>query len=324
MFVNRTRNQINRLDKIEVNQARLERQKELQISNIIRQIISYLSFLTILYLTTYSNRNENVFLQVNHLRHFLTDHGKIVSVNDYWKWLEKDFVGKLRAQQWYNGDPPRNLSGYLDDKSNRLIGWATMRQLRIKDSCQVSSLLIPLNFTCENDYQLTNEERRSFHPGWTNETTEKYHPSILNSFTYRSSKELDSYIYISDDRTYNSGGYVYEYRGRLSELRSNLSELHRLEWIDGKTRAVIIQLTLYNANVELFTSVILLAEFFSTGGVLTTSRFEPMNFQSFKFTFSSNHHVFFFLRFFIIISNPTGFDFHVIHCLFYVYRNRSN
>lgn len=293
MFANGTRNQINRLDKIEVNQARLDRQKELQISTITRQIISYLSFLTILYLTTYSTRNENVFLQVNHLRHFFTNHRKIVSVNDYWKWLENDFVWKLRAQQWYNGHPPRNLSGYLDDRSNRLVGWATMRQLRIEDSCQVSSLLIPLNFTCENDYEFTNEERRSFHPGWTNETTEKFHSSIINSFTYRSSKELDSYIYISDDRTYNSGGYVYEYRGRLSELRSNLSELHRLEWIDRKTRAVIIQLTLYNANVQLFTSVIILAEFSPAGGVLTTPRFEPMNFQSLNFTLSQDHSVFF-------------------------------
>jgi len=41
---------------------------------------------------------------------------------------------------------------------------------------------------------------------------------------------------------------------------------------------VIIQLTLYNPNVQLFTSLTFLAEILSTGGVHATARFEPFNF----------------------------------------------
>lgn len=56
----------------------------------------------------------------------------MITIKDYWSWLEESFVNKVRAQTWYNGDQPRNLSGYLNDKTNRLIGWVTIRQLRVK------------------------------------------------------------------------------------------------------------------------------------------------------------------------------------------------
>ena len=135
---------------------------------------------------------------------------------------------------------------------------------------------------CEDDYSFSNEEKRSFEPEWKshNQTTEVYSSSIQKAFRYQSGDELGSYISVGNHGTYGSGGYVYEYRGRLSDLRSNLSELHQLEWINSQTRAVIIQFNLYNPNVELFTSITLLTEFLSTGGVHSLSRFEPFTFQS--------------------------------------------
>ncbi|CAF5139173.1 unnamed protein product, partial [Rotaria sp. Silwood1] len=33
---------------------------------------------------------------------------------------------------WYNGQSINDSKGFLNDKATRLIGWATMRQLRIK------------------------------------------------------------------------------------------------------------------------------------------------------------------------------------------------
>jgi len=141
-----------------------------------------------------------------------------------------------------------------------------------------------LNLTCIDDYRLFNEEDKSFGIGWINMNERDLRKDlnllrIENAFKYKSSKELDSYIYVGEHGTYGSGGYVYEFRGRLSELKSNLSKLHELNWIDEQTRAVIIQLTLYNPNVQMFTSGIILAEFLSTGGVFPSSRFEPLNFQ---------------------------------------------
>jgi polycystin 1L2 len=199
-----------------------------------------------------------------------------VTIDQYWNWLENSFISNIRAQQWYNDDPPRNLSGFINDKSNRLIGWAMMRQLRVKiDSCQTK-----LSSNCEPDYSLFNEEKDSFEPGWINQTLQIYNSSIYRAFRYQTGDQLGTYAYVGDHATYGSGGYVYEYRGRLSDLQSNLSALHQLNWIDSQTRAVIIQLSLYNPNVELFTSVNFLMEFLSTDGLIPEYRFEPLSFQS--------------------------------------------
>ncbi len=150
-----------------------------------------------------------------------------------------------------------------------------MRQLRVKStSCQVHNEVIS---ECEYDYSLSNEEKQSYQPGWGNETTVTYSSSISEAFEYQSSKDLDKYVLVGDYGSYGGDGYVYEFAGRLSSVQNNLSQLHQLGWIDIQTRAVIIQLTLYNPNVQLFTSLTFLAEFLSTGGVHPTSRFEPMD-----------------------------------------------
>jgi polycystin 1L2 len=152
-----------------------------------------------------------------------------------------------------------------------------MRQLRVKShQCQIKQ---NLSSVCEYDYNFFNEEKDSFEPGWTNQTTQIFSSSIEEAFKYRTNDELDSYIIIGDHETYSSGGYVYEFRGRLIDLQSNLSELYQLEWIDSQTRAVIIQFNLYNPNVELFTSITLLTEFLSTGGLDPQSQFQPFSFQ---------------------------------------------
>ena len=150
-----------------------------------------------------------------------------------------------------------------------------MRQLRIKSHlCSKQKI----KFICQYDYSSSNEETNSFLPGWNNETTVSVNSTIDRAFQYQSSDQLDTYSYRGNHERYNGGGYVYEFRGRLSDIRNNLSVLHQFKWIDERTRAIIIQLSLYNPNVQLFTSVTLLTEFLSTGGIHSQSRFEPMDF----------------------------------------------
>jgi len=115
------------------------------------------------------------------------------------------------------------LNGFINDKSNRLIGWGTMRQLRIKSDLCSSQLILSI---CENDYSFSNEEKGSFQPGWLNETTreEEYSSSILKSFEYETSDELGTYVSIGEFVRYSGGGYVYQFRGSLSDLQSNISD----------------------------------------------------------------------------------------------------
>ena len=158
-----------------------------------------------------------------------------------------------------------------------------MRQLRVRsESCHVVKSLQTMFSLCEDEYSFFNEEKRSFERGWGNTTEQASNASSVDrAFGYQSSEQLDTYQWVAGNHhTYRSGGYVYDFRGRLQDVKSNLSQLHRANWIDGQTRAVIVQFTLYNPNVQLFTSVILLAEFLATGGIETQSSFQPISFQS--------------------------------------------
>ena len=152
-----------------------------------------------------------------------------------------------------------------------------MRQLRIKsDRCLVQSI----HSRCEGDYSSSNEEKQSFYPKWkTSSSEEEEHSSFIRkAFECRSARELDGYIYVGDHEKYTDGGYVYEFRGSLSDLASNVSQLHQLGWIDEKTRGIFIEISLYNPNVQLFTSVTFLTKYLSTSGISSQVRFEPINF----------------------------------------------
>jgi len=53
-------------------------------------------------------------------------------MDDYFNWMNNTAIPSLRADNWYNGKQPVGLRGFLDDRVSRIIGYATLRQLRIK------------------------------------------------------------------------------------------------------------------------------------------------------------------------------------------------
>jgi hypothetical protein len=189
--------------------------------------------------------------------------------------LENDFIFDLRAQNWYNNERPRNLTGFINDKTNRLIGSATMRQLRIKSHpCPNQKI----ESSCEDDYNMLNEDTNSYEPEWKElKSSEEYSSSIIESFKYKLSTEIDRYICQGEHETYSGNGYIYKFGGDLFDLQNNLTKLKKLKWIDEKTRAIFLEFTLYNPNVELLTSVRFLTEFLSTGEISPQYRFDPIN-----------------------------------------------
>jgi hypothetical protein len=278
----------NRLDKHELKVLREQRSKELQMRSILHEIFVHLSFPILVTIVSHSFVQSNAFQQVQHFDKVFSNarstsanyRTEIRTIDQYWLWLETSFLENIRAQSWYNGHPPRNLSGYIDDKTNRLIGWATMRQLRViptNQSCRLSD-------RCTKDYTFDNEDRTDFQPGWRNNNKEQnnhsFNSSIRRAFQYQGEDEWDSSYYIAEHHTYRSGGYLYEFRGRRADIRANLSQLHRLQWINEQTRAVIIHFNLYNPNLQLFIDIHLAMEFLSMGSLHSHTRFQPVSLPS--------------------------------------------
>jgi len=58
---------------------------------------------------------------------------KIQVVDDFWSWAIHRLAEGLRANTWYNKEQPYGLAGFINDFSSRMIGYATLRQLRVKN-----------------------------------------------------------------------------------------------------------------------------------------------------------------------------------------------
>lgn len=155
--------------------------------------------------------------------------------------------------------------------------------ISIEDSCKILSSFANIITSCQAGYSTFAEDEQSYNPGWssiynaTSNSYGNYSSSIRSAFMYNQSDQLDTYSYIGEHATYSTGGYVYEFRGKMDDMISNVTALRELSWLDMQTRAVIIQLSLYNPNVNLFAFVTILAEFLPAGGVYPSARIEPLS-----------------------------------------------
>ena len=175
----------------------------------------------------------------------------------------------------------------------------------IDSFCKVPSIIRQLIDSCEDDYSLLNEDQQSYTPGWLTLTNHTNSSTIANAFIYRTSRELDSYVYVGDHETYGSGGYVYEFRGDRENFLEDMIILRQLSWIDDRSRAVMIQLNLYNPNIDIYTSVTLLAEMTNIGEVFPRASIEPMQMYTEFNSFSSIFYLIIALIYMGFISSMT-------------------
>jgi len=100
---------------------------------------------------------------------------------------------------------------------------------------------------------------------------------MYDAFQYQDSNSLQGLPIQGQYSTYDGSGYLYELRGQLSFIQGNLSLLKQMEWIDRQTRAVFIEFSVYNPNINLVMVSTILVEFLPSGSILTLSRFDPLN-----------------------------------------------
>lgn len=62
--------------------------------------------------------------------------------------------------------------------------------------------------------------------------------------------ELDGYPAVGDLDVYGGGGYVVALKGRESDLKKLLVQLQMENWIDKYTRMVVVEFSVFNAQVN--------------------------------------------------------------------------
>ncbi len=74
--------------------------------------------------------------------------------------------------------------------------------------------------------------------------------------------------------SYGGGGYVFRINTPSRDVRKELILLQQQHWVNNHTRAIFLEFSVYNTNVNLFAIATIVAEFMPGGGILPYYRFE--------------------------------------------------
>lgn len=134
---------------------------------------------------------------------------------------------------------------------------------------------------CRGQSGLLNEDKRSYLPGWQEAITDPLSSKVdlndkVDEWHHRRAKKLNGLPFWGKLDVYGGGGYLVPLRGPNDRIIQRLRELEKADWINGGTRAVFAEFGVYNAQVNLFGVVTIVAEFHPGGGVVPNSRIDAI------------------------------------------------
>ena len=280
-----------------LSRMKAQRLKEIKIILILKDIFSYLCFLWILTVIGYANRDPSAYLMKETLVKTVIEDSinkinfmNIRTADDMWNWVDNTLITNLLIGQWYNGYKPLGLRGFMNDRVNRMMGYGILRQIRIKpNTCEPEIYLRHVIDRCRAYSSVIHEDQMSYLPGWqqpsewsyVNESIPRSKSGLLNpskslkdEWNYRTSRELDGFSFLGKLDIYSGSGYVIPLKGSRDELKARIGHLLAQNWIDERTRALIAEFSVYNAQANLFGIVTCVSEFQPGGGIIPTYRID--------------------------------------------------
>ena len=182
-----------------------KRIQEGEMNTVITDIVVYMVYLFIVLQISYGNRDINAYPMKENMLNTLVHGGMLCGreggepceeedyptyehpltreeisnpwkdfynvrdTNQWWTWLNTTLLPNVRVQNWYNGDPPYGLRGYMDDRVNRIIGFAMVRQVREKvGTCRSPILMRDYVDSCTGDMIMPtfDEDYRYYCMNW--------------------------------------------------------------------------------------------------------------------------------------------------------------
>ncbi|XP_052007469.1 polycystic kidney disease 2-like 1 protein [Xyrauchen texanus] len=240
---------------------------ELLVKNKFKELLVYIIFLVDLCLLTYGMTSSSTYYYTKAMTDLFVnlpgDSGvsfsSIGSMNDVWTYMEGPLLDSLYWTKWYNDLPLENGNQSFIYYENMLLGVPRIRQLKVKhNSCKVHKDFQQEITDCFDVYSDKKEDDSTF--GLINGTAWQYH-------TERQMKGSNHWGLLS---TYSGAGYYQDLTKTKEESASILVDLKNNQWLDHGTRALFVDFSTYNANINLFCVVRLVVEFPATGGAISS------------------------------------------------------
>ena len=127
-----------------------------------------------------------------------------------------------------------------------------------------------IHFRCTPTYSHYTEDHGNYTPLWRPLASTPYNhtrPTKLQSaFRYQSPSESRIGGHWGHLNTYNGGGYIADLGGNILDAYSMVKALMNSNWLDRFTRAIFFEVTVFNVNTNLFTSIKVVVEIPTSGG----------------------------------------------------------
>ncbi|XP_053317583.1 polycystin-2 isoform X2 [Spea bombifrons] len=248
------------------------REKYLKI--ILRELVTYIVFLFILCVLTYGMVASTMFYYTKAMSQLFMDtpisnnerttFKNLLTMEDFWKFTEGPLLDGLYWDTWYNNRSIGENQSFIYYE-NMLLGVPRLRQLKVRNgTCTIPDDLRDEIKDCYDMYSVGNEDTSPF--GLRNGT----------AWTYTNEKDLNGSSQWGVFSSYSGAGYYLDLSRTRDESAVRIKTLKRNLWLDRGTRAVFIDFSVYNGNLNLFCVVKLLAEFPATGGVITSWQFQTV------------------------------------------------
>ena len=182
----------------------------------------------------------------------------IASVEQVKQYLRGPLINAIFGDQESTASGPFDVGYVMTDA--RMLGAARIRQIRVAtNSCTVSQFqnLVP---TCYA--KLSDGRRRK-----ANIYGENLGGGMRRVYKYTEAN-LTELPYVALVNGYMPGGYQVDIPARRLHAAALMDQLDRDNFISIETRALLIDFTIYNANINTFCVVRLTFELLHTGGVL--------------------------------------------------------
>ncbi|NXD76051.1 PK1L2 protein, partial [Halcyon senegalensis] len=263
----------------DVEKMKISCMKEQKAFALIREILAYLGFLWMLLLVAYGQRDPNSYYLNKHIKNSFTDgFHDVYSYQDFFTWANITLVKNLYG----------SYKGFITDGNSKLVGSARIRQVRVKgDSCLIPPELQRVIQECHAPYSLQSEDTSDYGEHWNTSVFDNS-SDLSSAWQYQSQSKLRGQPSWGKLAVYRGGGYVIHLGTDTKNASRILQYLFNNVWLDTFTRAVFVEFTVYNANVNLFCTVSLMFETNALGAFFTSAELQSVR----LYPYTNSLHIF--------------------------------
>ncbi|CAI5773879.1 kidney disease and receptor for egg jelly-related [Podarcis lilfordi] len=273
------------LEEDEITIFKKKQKIEQQAFIFIKDIICHFVFLILVLNIAYSMENTASFYYNQDIQNkFSPELSSITKIEHIYSWLSNVFLPLI-----HNNNKP----SYLSDTWSKILGLPRMRQVRAKNT--IKECFYPHSFVhkfvistshCLHKYGHDSEEQRNHFGSWANTANRSVSNNFANfpGFTYHSLTDPWQYNSYGELNTYGAGGYTFNFypEEQLPNSTKRINTLKGSSWLDENTWALIVEMTTFNPDVDLFCSISVVFEISNLGPVNTSLMIHSYTLPIFK------------------------------------------